>query len=275
MFSVIVAVLISSRVSAAGISADAGLTPPEDRWILRTQVRSMLRSGGSMTGKKMATLLYPVMVAYGLRHDWMIMARQALVHRELTSAAGKTGKTGLGDLFILTKYLAYRVNSRIHTFGISPVLGLELPTGDRALTSNSWDPRAGLYLSGRGKRWATDLNLFYVANGLLGANQGGINLGDESTVIWAFAYWFSPGLQRRVAYAPVLEVSYRHLAANRAGGNDLVDTGESIMTVSPGIKIAVSSTFLEALIQFPLWQYQRGVQLERSVGGLVGVRLMF
>jgi len=192
MFEVTAALMISSSVSAAGISADAGLTPSEDRWILRAQVRSTLRNDDSMTGAKKVTMMYPVMVAYGLRHDWMVMARQAIVHQGLTGAIGKTKKTGLGDLFILTKHLVYRMNSRTHTFGVSPVLGLELPTGDRSFTSNSWDPRAGLYLSGRGRRWATDINLFYVANGLLGRDKGDINPGDESSVIWAFAYWFSP-----------------------------------------------------------------------------------
>lgn len=269
------AVIISSKVSAAGISADAGLTPSEDRWILRTQVRSMLRNDGGTPGNRTATLMYPVIVAYGLRHDWMIMARQAIVHRRLISAAGKTRKTGLGDLFILTKHLVYRKNSRIHTFGVSPVLGLELPTGGRSFTSNSWDPRVGLYLSGRGRRWATDMNLSYIANGLLGDSKGDINPGDESSVIWAFAYWFKPRFQRRVALAPVLEVSYRHLSPNRMGGSDLVDTGESAWTVSPGFKIVVSSMFLEGLIQLPLWQYQRGIQLKQGVGSLVGIRLMF
>ncbi|MHC4154319.1 MAG: hypothetical protein ACYST6_05290, partial [Planctomycetota bacterium] len=33
----------TTNAGAAGISVDAGLTPPEDRWIIRNQVRYMTR----------------------------------------------------------------------------------------------------------------------------------------------------------------------------------------------------------------------------------------
>jgi hypothetical protein len=42
--SVINLSLIAASASAAGISVDAGLTPAEDRWIFRTQVRYMRRT---------------------------------------------------------------------------------------------------------------------------------------------------------------------------------------------------------------------------------------
>ncbi len=64
-------VLISENAASAGISVDAGLTPPEDRWIVRTQFRYMERKNGpAPMNKKMETYAFPVVVAYGLRPDF-------------------------------------------------------------------------------------------------------------------------------------------------------------------------------------------------------------
>jgi hypothetical protein len=54
-----------------------------------------------------------------------------------------------------------------------------------------------------------------------------------------------------------------------------VNTGESFFFLSPGVKYTHSSFILEALIQFPVWQDQKGLQLERDTSGLVGMRYMF
>ena len=48
LFSIIIVLVVVSAIlpvssQAAGISVDAGLTPAEDRWILRTQLRYMQR----------------------------------------------------------------------------------------------------------------------------------------------------------------------------------------------------------------------------------------
>ena len=43
--AIVIFATTSTIVNAGGISVDAGLTPPEDRWILRNQVRHWLSSG--------------------------------------------------------------------------------------------------------------------------------------------------------------------------------------------------------------------------------------
>ncbi|MHC4362719.1 MAG: hypothetical protein ACYSTZ_07820, partial [Planctomycetota bacterium] len=57
-----------TNAGAAGISVDAGLTPPEDRWIIRNQVRYMTREDDP-TGmnREMSMYAFPIVVAYGLR----------------------------------------------------------------------------------------------------------------------------------------------------------------------------------------------------------------
>ena len=51
---------------AAGISVDAGLTPAEDRWIVRAQARYMSR-GDDQDG--MRAVAFPLVLAYGARSD--------------------------------------------------------------------------------------------------------------------------------------------------------------------------------------------------------------
>ncbi len=56
--------LISDNAAASGISVDAGLTPPEDRWIIRTQFRHMRRKDDpTPMNQKMDTYAFPLVVA--------------------------------------------------------------------------------------------------------------------------------------------------------------------------------------------------------------------
>jgi hypothetical protein len=41
------------------------------------------------------------------------------------------------------------------------------------------------------------------------------------------------------------------------------------------VKYALQSFMVELLVQFPLHQNQEGNQLERGVGGLIGMRYLF
>lgn len=62
------ALIPAAESLAVGISIDAGLTPPEGRWILRTQVRSMSRTApDGMSDATMDRLMVPFVVVHGLR----------------------------------------------------------------------------------------------------------------------------------------------------------------------------------------------------------------
>ncbi len=75
--------LISEQATAAGISVDAGLTPPEDRWIIRSQFRYMHRKNDpTPMNQKMDTYTFPLVVAYGFRPDLTLMIRQPVKHRK-------------------------------------------------------------------------------------------------------------------------------------------------------------------------------------------------
>ncbi len=268
--------LVSAKANAGGISVDAGLTPPEDRWILRTQMRYMRgKNDPTSMNRRMEMYVFPTVLAYGVRPDLTFMLKQAVHHREMSMAGSDSSDTGLGDFFMLGKYKIYRQNTPKYTLGLASTLGLELPTGNDDFTSETWDVEPGIFASWRAGPWASDASMSYKWNGFADRGRGGVNPGDEFSANLALAHQFSIGEKADKAIAPVLEFSYKHILSDRLNGRDVSHTGESLLFISPGIKFTKSSLILEALIQIPVWQDQEGSQLEQGTRLIVGVRYMF
>ncbi len=276
MLGVVTSALISENAGAAGISVDAGLTPPEDRWIFRTQLRYMHRKDDPTAMKrKMDTYAVPIVIAYGLWPELTLMARQTVKHRKMSMSGSVSRDTGLGDLFVLGKYKLYRRNTREYTFGIASTLGLEFPTGDDDFGSETWDLQPGIFTSWRSGPWASDLSVAYKWNGFADRGKNGLNPGNELSVDLALAHQFSIGGKADTSLAPVLEFNYKHILPDRLSGHDVSNTGESLFFISPGIKFTKSSLILEALLQIPVWQNQKGSQLKEGTRLIVGTRFMF
>jgi hypothetical protein len=264
-----------STVIAGGISIDAGLTPAENRWMVRSQMRILQRDNNPMNpSMEMKAYMFPLMVAYGLRSDATIMIRQAFMRREMTMMGNSNINSGLGDLFVLGKYRLIRINTPTYTLGIAPTLGLEFPTGEEQFTSNSFDLRSGMFLSGRMHSLRLDLNLSYVWNGMALTNDTNIDPGNEFAVEAAVSRQFGIGDNANFAIAPVLESSFQKLFADNDNGTTISNTGESIFLVAPGLKLTRGSFILEGLVQFPVSQSQEGSQTERSTTFILGIRLM-
>lgn len=272
----IVNVLIWGSVRAGGISVDAGLTPAEDRWIFRTQLRFMQRRDDpTLMDRKMDTYALPVVLAYGVHSDFTLLVRQAVMHRK-TSMAGSTSRdSGFGDFYVLGKYEFYRRNTPDYTLGVAPTLGLELPTGDDDFGSETWDLEPGLFASWRSGPWASDFDMAYKWNGFADKGRGGLDPGNELSLDLALARQFSVGEKAETAFAPVIEFSYRHILPDGLRGHDVANTGESIFFISPGFKFTKSSFIVEALVQLPVWQDQEGTQLEQGMRFILGARYMF
>jgi hypothetical protein len=277
MFVIAIAnALVVEIAIAGGISVDAGLTPAEDRWILRTQMRYMQQKDDpTPMGREMEMYAVPVVLAYGFRPDLTLMVKQVTKHRKMTMAGSVSRDTGLDDLYILGKYRLYRLNTRQYTFGIAPTLGLELPTGDDDFTSDTWDLEPGLFASWRSGPWASDLNVAYKWNGFADDGRAGLDPGDELSVDLALAHQFSIGESSDTSITPVLEFSYKNISPDSRSGRDVSNTGESLFFISPGAKFTKSSFIMEALLQIPTWQDQKGSQLEQGTRLIVGARVMF
>ena len=268
--------LILENATAGGISVDAGLTPPEDRWIIRTQARYMQRKDDpTPMNQKMDTYAFPVVVAYGFRPDLTLMIRQPVKHRKMSMGGSVSRDIGFDDLFVLGKYKLYRRNTREYTFGIASTLGVEFPTGDDDFGSETWDLEPGLFTSWRSGPWASDFSIAYKWNGFADRGKNGLNPGNELSVDLALAHQFSIGEKADMSLTPVLEFNYKHILSDSLSGHNVANTGESLFFVSPGLKFTKSSFILEALVQFPVWQDQEGSQLKQGTRLIVGTRFMF
>ncbi len=268
--------VIPKNAAASGISVDAGLTPPEDRWIIRTQFRYMSRKDDpTAMNRKMDTYAFPLVVAYGYRPDLTLMVRQRLMHRKMSMGGSVSRDTGFDDLFVLGKYKLFRRNTREYTFGIASTLGMEFPTGDDDFGSETWDLKPGLFTSWRSGPWASDLSIAYKWNGFADRGKDGINPGNELSVDLALAHQFSIGDKADTSLTPVLEFNYTHLLPDRLSGHDASNTGQSLFFISPGLKFTKQSFILEALLQFPVWQDQEGLQLKQGTRLIIGMRFMF
>lgn len=259
---------------AGGISADAGLTPPDGRWILRSQVRVMSREtpGGGMA---MDRVVVPFVVVHGATPSLTLGLRQLYDSRTMTMGAMETERSGLGDLYAFAKVKALRVNTRDYTVGISPVLGVEAPTGGDEVTGDAWHLNTGLYLSGRAGAWATDLNLDYGFRGIAGIDDGAPEPGNEFGVNLALARQIPLGGGGETAIAPVLELTWQHTDPASLDGADLPDSGEDVFSLAPGLKYTRGDLILEGLVRVPVAQDQNGMQTEMKAMYLVGVRRMF
>lgn len=260
---------------SSGISFDAGLTPAQDRWIFRTQLRYM--SFGNMSGinQKMETYMVPVVLAYGLKSNLTVLFKQPIMSRNMSMMGTNNVENGFGDLFVMGKFKIYRLNTMNYTLGVAATIGIEAPTGSAGFSSKTWDLQPGLYFSWRRKSLGFDVSIAYKWNGFAGESGNGVNPGNELAFDWAASYQFGLGESSRISIAPVLEVSYRDISSDQLNGEDFENTGESFLYISPGVKFTRSSFILEALVQIPVAQNRNGIQIERNATWLFGLRYMF
>ncbi|MDH3889587.1 MAG: transporter [candidate division Zixibacteria bacterium] len=260
-------------LTAGGISADAGLTPAHDKWMFRTQARlNRLKNAPDQMTREMDMYMFPLVIAYGVRSDLTVMIRQPLMRMNMTMAGNTTHTTGFGDLMLMTKYRAVRRNTPTYTFGVAPLLGIKLPTGEDDISANATSLKTGLFVSGRIQPWASELNFTYTLNGLTGDDDR-----EEYQVlefVGAFARQFSLTEDGRRAIAPVVELSYEHATATEIDNVEQPNSGGSLLRVAPGAKLTISGVVFESLLWIPVWEDLNGNQLEYDIGGLIGLRVM-
>ncbi len=244
--------------------------------MVRTQFRHMERINdpGPMD-RQMERRVWNNVLAYGLKRNLTVMLRQQFFWQDMTMMGSTVGSSGLGDLMVMAKYGLYRQNTAAYTLGVAATLGLELPTGEAGFTSDTYDLKPGIYFSWRNRKWASDFAAAYTLNGFAKESSEVSNPGNELALDFALARQFSIGAGAEAAFAPVLELSYRNTGANRVMGRDMANSGQSVLFISPGAKLTLSSLILEGLVQIPAWQDQKGIQPEWDTRYILGLRYMF
>ncbi|NQV29942.1 MAG: transporter [Candidatus Marinimicrobia bacterium] len=268
-------ILLVTQSYAGGISVDAGLTPAENRWIVRVQARQMsMSSQNILPAVSMKTNATVVMAAYGLRPNVTLIGMQAWMNRDMVMMGNSQVSSGFADLNLLLKYLVYRNNSRTSTLGVAATTKLTLPTGDDSISDEYWSLTPGLYLSYRLDTWAFDASTTYRIQSLFNDSEIELERGWEFNVDAALARQYSVGSFRNVAIAPVLESNLLVRRADYAVG-DSSPGKSSLLFLSPGLKWTYNSLILEGLVQIPVWEDLPEGSLQNDLRGQLGLRFMF
>lgn len=209
------------------------------------------------------------LVAYGITGDLSMSLRAPLTSRSVSGEPTIEGKTGVGDMTLEFKYRFWQNDfGAVDTIRASVFGGVELPTGNTSLGSDSFDPHVGAvvtYISGR--------------HGLNQALSWKFNTGSADEV-WragdakadllrfdtAYLYRLSPaewGAEFIASTYAVVEL------------NGFYETnGDSELFISPGLLYEAPRFALELSVSIPVYQdLDHRPEPEYSVG--VGVRFLF
>ncbi|MCF8226320.1 MAG: hypothetical protein K9J30_10630 [Bacteroidales bacterium] len=254
--------LFQAELSAGGISVDAGLTPPQDRFMFRTQYRYMSMHNGLMT---MNTHMVPMVLAYGITSGFTLMARGMYVHRadENNSMVNR----GVNDLFVLSKFRLLRKNTASYSFGIAPYLASNLPVGSTEISNRTWNPEIGFNISFRPRFFAIDMSTSYVITDISGKLVN--NPGNVYMINTAFSALIPFKSNSEFAISPVLEGSYLNQQAG--GGNP----SNEILFASPGVSFIYSNLALEGLVQLPVYQDKNLGSPDQNARLILGIKYMF
>ncbi len=251
--------LLNSR--AEGISVDAGLTPGQDRIIVRLQYRTIFNQMGS---NDLIMHMFPVVVAYGLTPDITIMMRNMYRKAGTNETMMEMNNRWL-DPFLMGKVKLYRYNAPTYTIGFAGFAGTTFPIlGSSA--SKTYSPVIGLNASYRPGLWSFDLNNAYewmnynTQESRSTAKQLQVNLAVSRNILL-------PGTDKWVL-APVQEFSY--LNYNSTSGED----SNSYIFISPGFQIVSPNVKIEGLYQIAV-NSSKNIGITNGNRIIAGIRFMF
>ncbi|WP_291860683.1 hypothetical protein [Marinilabilia sp.] len=245
---------------AEGISVDAGLTPAQDRILVRLQYRNIINRMG---GEEIRMHMMPLVVAYGLTPDVTIMMRNAYRNVVTNETIMKMDNRFL-DPFLLGKMKLFRKNTRHYSLGVAGFIGTTLPVLKNSV-AKTISPVIGVNASFRPGLWSFDLNNEY--------EWVNYNANDKEATVEVFQMNLAisrnillPGLENWIM-SPVQEFSLI---------NNNPATGESNISgyVSPGLQFVSPHLKIEGLYQIAI----NNSQSERLQAGnrvILGLRFMF
>lgn len=261
IFILLVTFLLPATFSskAEGISVDAGMTPGQDRIMVRLQYRNVLNQMG---GYDMVMHMMPVVVVYGLSSDVTVMLRN--VYRAVgTNETTMEMENRWMDPFLMGKVKLYRRNTQNYSLGIAGFAGTTFPVLNSSL-EKTYSPVLGMNASFRPGLWSFDLNNAYewvnynTEENQLAAKQLQVNLAVSRNI-------FLPGIENWIL-SPVQEFSF--VRDNPTSGQ----SGSSGF-ISPGFQLVSPHVKFETLYQIPVNSSKTALDFGRRL--IVGLRFMF
>ncbi|MCF8303121.1 MAG: transporter [Bacteroidales bacterium] len=254
--------LAVNHLQAGGISVDAGLTPPQDRFILRSQYRYMTMDNAMM---RVNTQMTPLVLAYGLTPSFTLMARGVYVHQSFDNSPEINN--GLNDPFLLSKFRLYRKNTADYVIGIASHIASNIPIGSKEVSMRAWDPELGLNVSFRPRFFAVDVSASYIFTDI--SEKLETRPGNIFNINTAVSTMIPLKSIPNAAFSPVAEITYSTQAASKA------TPSHSILFLSPGVSVIYSNLSLEALVQFPVQQTEQTSIMNRNSRLILGLKYMF
>tara|TARA_R110002050_G_scaffold85091_1_gene181562 strand:+ start:26564 stop:27367 length:804 start_codon:yes stop_codon:yes gene_type:complete len=259
--ALLLAVLLPAalQTKAEGISVDAGLTPAQDRIIIRLQYRNIFNQMG---GNDIVMHMMPMVAAYGLTPNITIMMRN--VYRAVgTNETMMEMDSRWMDPFLMGKVKLYRLNTRTYNFGVAGFAGTTFPILNSSV-SKTYSPVLGINASYRPGLWSFDLNNAYewvnynTKENQSTARQLQLNLAISRNIIL-------PGIENCI-FAPVQEFSF---ARNYPTSGE----SSSFGFISPGFQLVSPHVKFEGLYQIPVNSDKSAINYGRRL--ILGLRFMF
>jgi hypothetical protein len=261
-FTILVAFLFyfGSQTKAEGISVDAGLTPGQDRIVVRLQYRNMRSQMGD---NDIVMHMMPVVVAYGLTPDITVMLRN--IYRSVgTNETMMEMDNRWMDPFLMGKVKLYRRNTRVYSLGVAGFAGTTFPVLNSS-TSKTYSPVIGVNASYRPRLWSFDLNNAYEwVNYNMGENRSAarqlqLNLAISRNILL-------PGIENWIL-SPVQEFSF--ISDSPVNGES-----RSYGFISPGFQIVSPNVKFEALYQVAL-NASQNTGIKNGNRLILGLRFLF
>lgn len=303
-----VVLLISLLVPGSGggwaqgppINTDTAFVNGLEGAALRSFVFSVRRAGLLRDGerifdpldRKVLIFAVPVVVPYELIKNRLdVVGVVPILHKQLKlTQAGRREKistSGIGDAFVLAKYLVLQKDAPGRTTRIALVGRVKFPTGkddatDRQgnrlppplqLGSGSVDYSAGAVFTHVVRRFGFNADFVYDFN----TQAQGFEAGDSLKYGFAFGYRLLPAFYRtypaRNHLSAYLELNGEFSRKSRLAGLPVADSGGNVVFLSPGIQLIPSRTFLlEASVRIPVAQELNGTQLRFRPAFIAGIR---
>ncbi|MGP1347309.1 MAG: transporter [Phycisphaerales bacterium] len=268
----VIAVCASSATAQEAINTIAPTQPAVGGVVTKTQARITLY-GGDPTGRGREGVEYVLWneAIVGITPRFSASLGVPLIRRELEGDSGddSLNRGGLGDAVLTLKYRFWQQDpGPVDTRRLAAFVGLEMPTGHSDLTSDSWDPTAGLvYMGIHGRHGFNQSVAWTFTTGDVDAPIGpGDSLADLLSFDSAYLYRISPD-----EYTADLTASlYGVLELN----GSYETNGDLEILLSPGLLYEAANFAIEAGIQVPIFS-DIEERMRMDIGIRLGLRILF
>ncbi len=248
-------------ISYAQISTDAGITPPQDRWIFRVQYRI---NGTEANGLKNKSQIIPLVLGYGINSNLSILAKVSYIKN--TNSSGNTIQQGFNNFYLLLKVKLIRKNTLNYSLGIAPFIASSLPINKTTFNQSVFKPELGINISYRPKYSSLDISSYYTF--FYPSKSKELNSAFNIDIAYSRKVPLSSDYSQLIS--PVLELNYL-----KQFGSDKSVQRASLLFLSPGITYVNSALVFEALYQVPVNQNDDLIKDKERSRLILGIKYLF